>query len=316
MSNERPFLSVIFSFRNEEDGIPKLLCRMREVLDPLSLSYELVFVNDDSTDRSLELLIELRKEDPRIKVVNMSRRFGVYPCMMAGFTVARGDAVAIMAADLQDPPEVLVEMIQKFREGAEVVNTVRTKRLGENPFKMWVTSKAYQIINALSDVDLPENMGDFKLVSRKVVNELLKLKEVDPYLRGIIRWMGFKQETVYYVRHARYSGKTHFPLLGKAPVQEFVRGITSFSAIPLYACLIYGFLISFFAFAYMAVVIVTKFMGLNIPGWSGLMAAILFLGGNVLLTNGVLGLYLARIYNQVKERPRFIIEETFGFEDD
>jgi dolichol-phosphate mannosyltransferase len=181
---------------------------------------------------------------------------------------------------------------------------------------MWVTTKAYRAINALSDVDLPENMGDFKLLSRKVVDQLMNLKELDPYLRGIIRWIGFRQETVYYVRAPRFSGKTHFPLLGIGPIQEFIRGITSFSAAPLYACLIYGFVISLFAFVYLIVVVTTKLIGVNIPGWSAIMAAILFLGGNVLLTNGVLGLYIARIYNQIKERPRYIISDKIGFEEE
>lgn len=316
MANELNLLSAIFSFRNEEEGMDELVARMRSTLDPLGIDYELIFVNDDSTDGSLEILKKYNAEDPRIKIVNMSRRFGHYPCALAGFKCARGDAMVMISTDLQDPPELIPEMIEKFKAGADVVNTVRTKRLGENPLKMWITKKAYQVINALSDIELPENMGDFKLLSRKVVNELMNMKELDPYLRGIIRWIGFHQETVYYVRAARYSGKTHFPLLGKGPIQEFIRGVTAFSSAPLYACLIYGFIISLLAFLYLIVVVTTKIIGVNLPGWSAIMAAILFLGGNTLLTNGVLGLYIARMYDQIKERPRYIISEKIGFEGD
>lgn len=308
-------LSIIFSFRNEESVLDELLRRVRASIEPLNIDYELIFVNDDSTDRSLEILLKEREKDKRIKIINMSRRFGFYPCIMAGLHNARGDAVIYMATDLQDPPELIPEMVEKFRNGADVVNTIRTKRLGESAFKMWVTKKAYWLINLLSDIELPENMGDFKLLSRKVVNKLLNLKEYDPYLRGIVRWLGFKQDTVYYERPPRFSGKTHFPLFGKAPVQEFIRGITSFSAAPLYIALIYGFIISGLSFTYLLVVIITKFMGINLPGWSALMAVTLFLGGNILLTNGFLGLYIARIYNQVKNRPSFIISDTIGFDN-
>jgi len=308
------FLSVVFSFRNEEQGLDELLARMRQVLDPLPLSYELIFVNDDSSDRSLDILTGYRESDKRIKIVTMSRRFGFYPCVMAGFANASGDAVVYMATDLQDPPELLPEMIEKFRQGADVVNTVRTKRLGESRLKMWLTRKAYRIINLASDVELPENMGDFKLLSRRVLDHLLALDERDPYLRGIVRWLGFRQETVSYERPARFSGSTHFPLFGRAPAEEFVRGITAFTAAPLYLVLLYGFLISLLSFLYLFIVILQKFLGFNLPGWTAIMATILFLGGNILLAIGFLGLYIGRIYRQIQHRPRYIIKDAVGFD--
>jgi len=309
-------LSVVFSFRNEEVGLDELIVRVRSVLASQNIAYELIFVNDDSTDRSLEILKGYHESDKRIKIVNMSRRFGFYPCILAGIAHSQGDAVVYMATDLQDPPELIPEMVAKFIAGADVVNTIRTKRHGESAFKMWATKKAYRIINLLADIDLPENMGDFKLLSRRVAKELLSLREYDPYLRGIVRWLGFRQETVYYERPARFSGKTHFPLFGKAPAQEFIRGITSFSAVPLYIALLYGFIVSLLSFLYLIFVIVTKFLGVNLPGWSALMAVTLFIGGNMLLTNGFLGLYIGRIYSQVKNRPSYLIDNTIGFDKD
>jgi dolichol-phosphate mannosyltransferase len=158
-------------------------------------------------------------------------------------------------------------------------------------------------------------MGDFKLLSRRVVDTLLRLPENDPYLRGIIRWVGFRQDSIPYQRLPRHSGRTHFPLLSAAPVQEFIRGVTSFSVAPLLLCLIYGAVISLISLSYIGVIVVTKLMGINPPGFSAIMAATLFLNGNVLLTNGLIGLYIARIYNQVKDRPRYIIQGTVGLDD-
>ena len=314
-AREETFLSVVLSFRNEESTLEALLAELRQALDPLGVRCEFVFVNDASTDRSLEILLRQRETDARVKIVNMSRRFGFYPCIMAGLASARGNAVVYMCTDLQDPPDLIPRMLEAFWDGAEVVNTVRTKRLGESAFKMWVTRKAYQVINLLSDIDLPENMGDFKLLSRRVVDTLLRLPENDPYLRGIIRWVGFRQDSIPYQRLPRHSGRTHFPLLSAAPVQEFIRGVTSFSVAPLLLCLIYGLVVSLISLSWIGVIVVTKLMGINPPGFSAIMAATLFLNGNLLLTNGLIGLYIARIYNQVKDRPRYIIQGTVGLDD-
>ncbi|MBI5641247.1 MAG: glycosyltransferase family 2 protein [Nitrospirae bacterium] len=308
-------LSVVFSFRNESSVIETLVKRVIGALEPLGIDLEIIFVNDDSDDGSLDILMRLRETDKRVKVINMSRRFGVHPCVIAGLKHTKGDAVVYMDADLQDPPELIPKMIEKWKEGADVVNTVRTKRLGENPFRMWLTKKAYQVINAVSDIDLPVNMGDFKLLSRRTVDELLKINEYDPFMRGLVRWVGFRQETVLYTRDARFAGETHFSLLrSTGPTKEFLRGFTSFSTAPLYISLIYGFIISLFSFCYLIVVIIDKFLGTNLPGWTAIMAATLFLGGNILLTNGFLGLYIARIYNQVKNRPLFIVKDKIGFD--
>jgi len=308
-------LSIVFSFRNEELNLEELLVRLRTVLEPLSLDHELIFVNDNSTDKSFSILEKQRETDKRIKIINMSRRFGNHPCVMAGLHYAHGDAVIYMDTDLQDPPELIPQMVEKWRQGADVVNMMRIKRLGESPLKMWVTKQAYKIINFISDIDLQENVGDFKLLSRRVVNELVKLNEYDPYMRGLVRWVGFKQEVIHYVRQARFSGETHFSIFGTGPIKEFIRGITGFSAAPLYFAMLFGVLISLMSFLLIIYVLYCKFVEISVPGWAGPMVAILFLGGIILITNGLLGLYIGRIYNQVKNRPHYIIESTHGFED-
>jgi len=305
-------VSIVFSFRNEAEVLTELLERLKTTLRPLKIPYELIFVNDASSDSSLDILLEHRKKDKHIKIINMSRRFGIHPCVLAGMRHAKGDAVIYMDADLQDPPEIIPQLIEKWQTGADVVNTVRTKRLGENPLKMWITKMAYKILNAISDIDVPLNMGEFKLLSRPVVNEIIQLDEGDPFFRGLVRWVGFKQETIYYVRDPRFDGKTHYPLLGLGPLKEFLRGIISFSLAPLYFAIILGFVISTISFMAMVYILVNKFLGNNLPGWSGIMVTTLFLGGMILLTNGFLGIYIGKIHNQVKMRPNYIVRDTIG----
>lgn len=311
-------ISIVFSFRNEEKVIPALVERIARVMENVlenAYAYELIFVNDASSDRSLEALLMLRESNKCIKIINMSRRFGVTPCVIAGLTAAQGDAVIYMDTDLQDPPELIPKLIAKWREGAEVVHTIRTKRHGENSVKMGITSIAYKLINVFADIDIHENAGDFKLLSRNAVNEILKLEEHDPYLRGLSVWVGFRQEKVFYERNARHSGERKFSLFNSLnPYKEFIRGVTSFSASPLYFALILGFLVAMVAFAALVFVIYTKMMGRAIPGWTAIMAAILFLGGAILFTIGILGIYMARIYEQIKGRPRYIVNNQIGFD--
>lgn len=223
-------LSFVFSFRNEVENIPELVRRVVAVSESIkNLDYEMIFVNDASDDNSLELLIELQALYP-ITIVNMSRRFGITPCILAGFAIARGDAVVYMDSDLQDPPELVSVMVEKFRNGAEVVHTTRTERAGENRIKMWATNLAYSVINHFSDIELPCNTGDFKLLSSKVVKKILELNEYDPHMRGLSVWVGFQHEVVFYKRDPRSGGESKFPLLSKGPRNEFVRGLTAYSA--------------------------------------------------------------------------------------
>ncbi|MBF0137037.1 MAG: glycosyltransferase family 2 protein [Magnetococcales bacterium] len=312
----RLFLSVVFSLRNEEDVLHELFSRLYNTLDSLDLRYELIFVNDDSTDRTLEILREHAARDERVKVINTSRRFGVIRCFLAGFRYARGDALVYMDADLQDPPELIRTLVEKWREGADVVHTTRTKRHGEHPVKMWLTRKAYQIINFVADIEIPVNTGNFKLLSRRVVEQILAIDEQDPFLRGLVIWVGFKQVYVQYERQARHSGTTHYPLLRSAnPTRSFVTGVISFSSAPLYFALVMGLLVSVGSFFYLIFVIVTRMMfGWHQPGWPAIMVTMLFLGGTILFTIGVLGLYVGKIYNHIKGRPLVVIESTVNVE--
>lgn len=301
-------LSIVFSFRNEEENIKELVKRISLVLHGIEkLSYELIFVNDDSTDDSLNILLALQKKYP-IRIINMSRCFGVTPCLLAGFEKASGDAVICMDSDLQDPPELIPQLLERFNNGIEVVHTTRTHRYGESALKMWLTKRAYNIINYFSDIHLPENTGDFKLLSRKVVNEILKLSEYDPYMRGLSVWVGYKQDFVFYRREARFSGKTHFPLFSKGPVREFIRGLTAFSAAPLYFSLLIGFITFLFSILLIIYAFIAKFTGLAMPGSTSILITISFFSGIILVTNGLIGLYIASIYNEVKKRPRYIIK--------
>lgn len=303
-------ISFVFSFRNEEANLAELARRVDAAMEHVvDARYEMLFVNDNSTDRSLEILRSLQERLP-ITVINMSRRFGVTPCVLAGLAHAKGDAVIYMDADLQDPPEIVPEMIQRFRGGAEVVHTRRRDRDGETALKMWLTGWAYRAINYFSELELPENMGDFKLLSRKVVDEILKMPEQDPYMRGLSVWVGFRQEFVEYVRQPRFSGRTHFPIFGKGPIMEFLRGLTTFSAGPLYISFFLGLATVFFGGLLVAYALITKLAGISSPGASGVLIAMAIFSGIILMTNGVMGLYIARIYEQVKARPRYVIKDV------
>lgn len=309
-------LSIVLSFRNEAEGLEELITRIRAAIEPLDIEHEMIFVNDDSTDASLELLKKFNKEDPRIKIVNMSRRFGVAPCTIAGFRYASGDAIVYMDSDLQDPPELIPKLVEKWKDGYDVVHTTRTKRRGENYFKMLLTRIAYRAINMVSEIDIPMNTGDFKLLSRRAMNEVLRLKEYDPFLRGLSRWVGFKQVQVTYERDARFAGETHYSLFRSLnPVKEFIRGLTSYSEVPLYFALVVGFFVSIAAFIYLFYIFFSRyFLGMHLPGWPAMMVTMLFLGGTILFTIGVLGLYIGKIYQEIKKRPQFIVESTLGLE--
>ena len=307
-------VSLVFSFRNEEDVLDELIRRVVVTLDDIEYNYELVFVNDDSSDRSLEILNSHRTTHPNIKIVNMSRRFGVSSCVMAGLRFSRGDIVIYMDADLQDPPEIIPQMIALFRNGADVVKTVRVLRRGESKTKMLLTRIAYRLINRVSDIELLENAGDFKLLRRRVVDEVIKLNEYQPYTRGLISWVGFRQETITYERDERFGGNSKFSLLRSVgPLNEFIKGFTAFSEIPLYFSLIFGISVATGAFGLLIFILIYKFLGLSLPGWAAIMTVLLLLGGMTLITNGVIGIYIGRVFNNIKGRPAYIISSITGF---
>ena len=307
-------LSVITTLRNEERCLQELIGRLQRTIQSLSIDYELIFINDASTDRSLEILKEERKRDGNIKIINMSRRFGNAQCILVGFHYARGDGVLYMDADLQDPPELIPQMLEKLEEGADVIYTKRLTRKGDPRFKTWLTKWAYRFLRFSGNIELPVDAGDFKLLSRRAVNELIKLKEKNPFVRGLVTWVGFKQVPIYYHRQERFAGKSHFPLFESVHVQAFLSALTAFSTLPLNLILILGFAVAFLSFAYLVAILVMFFIGINIPGWTTMMSVMLILGAVQLLTVGFLGLYIGRIYEEVKGRPNYIVESSIGFD--
>jgi len=317
--HSKPTVSVVLSFYNEENVLRELIRRLRAVLsalqgDSIIAKYELIFVDDSSTDRSAEILRdEFAAND--LVIVTTSRNFGVSECVLAGIEQSRGDVVIYMDADLQDPPELIPRLIEEWLKDdeVEVVYTVRTKREGEHPLKMLLTKVGYRVIRTISDIDLPVDAGDFKLLSRRAVNELLKLREQKPYLRGLVSWIGFKQTRVQYRREARFDGRrnTKFPVLSKRVVDGYLdRALISFSDAPLKFALYAGFLISTISLLYLIVIVMQKILGLYEPGWPSLMFAILFLGGVQCMLLGFVGLYINTIFRETKRRPNYIIKEV------
>ena len=302
-------LSIVFSFRNEEGNIRELIERVHSCLEKIpNWEYEAIFVNDDSTDNSEKILLELQKIYP-IRIINMSRNFGIDPCVLAGFRNAKGDAIIYLHSDLQDPPEVIADLIKKHEEGFEIVHTVRTKRKGEGKFRMFVTKIAYRIINLLSDINLPIEAGDYKLISQKALTNILNQKEFRPYVRGLSVWVGFKQTYCYYEREPRGSGKSKMPLLSDGPIVDFINGLTSYSLKPLYLGILFGLISMVTSFGLIIFALFLKFSNLAVPGLTSIIIAISFFSGILLLTLGVIGIYLARIFEQTKGRDQYIIKE-------
>lgn len=311
---DNPLLSVVFSFRNEAQVIPELVKRLQAALGPLPLRREFIFVNDASNDASLEVLIKLHETSaPEIRIVNLSRRFGVTPGVLAGFHNSKGDAIVYMDCDLQDPPELIPKLVEEWRRGADVVHTTRTARRGENPFRIFLIRTAYKLINTISDITLLENTGDFKLISRRAMNEILKLGEFDPFMRGLVSWVGFNQVQVFYERDARFAGQTKFSLWRSLnPYKEFIRGLTLFSSMPLYFALFAGMFVSIVSFAWLFVAVIASLVGHGSRvSWLGL--AMIFLGGTILFTIGILGIYVGKIHRDIKGRPNYIVSDTVGF---
>ena len=301
-------ISFVFSFKNEENNLEELIKRVDSSVKKLkNYNYELIFVNDDSDDNSAKILENLQKTFP-ITLINMSRTFGVGPCVLAGFNHAKGDCVVYMDSDLQDPPELLDKLINKYENGADVVHTVRTERLGETKFKLLLTKIAYKLINFLSDINLPSEAGDFKLISKKALSKILDQKESRPYIRGLSVWVGFKQAYVEYVRKPRHEGKTKFPLFSAGPISQFVNGVTAYSLKPLYFGIILGMISIVFSILLIFYAFYMKFTNLAVPGTAGIIITISFFSGIILLTIGITGLYIARIFEEVRGRDAYVIK--------
>ena len=307
-------MSIIVPIYNEEEVLPETYKRLTAVMQQFGEAYELVFVNDGSRDRSPYMLAELCEQDKNVKFINFSRNFGHQPAITAGMDYARGQAVVVIDADLQDPPELILDMAAKWREGFDVVYGKRTKRKGETIFKKVTAKFYYRLLKSMTKVEIPTDTGDFRLIDRKVCNAMKRMPERNRYVRGLVSWVGFKQTAVEYVRDERFAGETKYPL--RKMLKLAMDGITSFSYKPLKLATGLGFVFAIVSFIYLLVVIfLALFTDTTISGWASMMVVQLFSTGVILIVLGIIGEYVGRIFDEIKERPTYIVRETIGFEE-
>ncbi len=301
--------SVIAPIYNENDNLPELYRRVREVMDSTGQPWELVLVDDGSTDGSTEQIRALAQQDPRVRPVIFARNFGHQIAVTAGLDYARGQAVIIIDADLQDPPEVMLDLIARWKEGYEVVYAVRTEREGETWFKKTTAALFYRLIYRITDVDIPLDTGDFRLLDRKVVDVMKQMRERHRFLRGMSAWVGFRQIGVPYKRAPRFAGETKYPL--KKMLRLALNAITGFSYFPLQLATYFGFLSAGLAIIAIPLVIYLRMSGSQaFYGQATTLIAVLFLGGVQLISLGVLGEYIGRLYDEAKGRPLYIVREA------
>jgi dolichol-phosphate mannosyltransferase len=304
-------LSVVVPCYNEEQVINACHSALTRVLQQSVPDYQIVYVNDGSIDDTYQLLREKQRSDPRVKVIDLSRNFGHQIAVSAGLEHADGSAVAIIDADLQDPPEVLVQMVQLWQQGYEVVFGVRKLRQGENWFKLKTAEWFYRVLNLFSDIEIPRDTGDFRLLDRKAVDALLRMKERDRLLRGLSSWIGFRSYGLQYERLARQAGTTKYPL--HKMVRLAFDGILSFSVVPLRIVSLMGILtagISVIGISY--ALILRLFTRIWVPGWTLLFIGMLFIGGLQMLSLGIVGEYIGRIYGEAKQRPLYFVREVLS----
>jgi glycosyltransferase involved in cell wall biosynthesis len=314
-SSERPLLlSVVIPCMNEEEVLRETHRCLVAVLQEAPVGFEIVYVDDGSTDSTPDLLRELQNQDAHVRVVRFSRNFGHQVAITAGLEHASGDAVVIIDADLQDPPEIILEFLAKWLDGYDVVYGVRTERAGETAFKLWTARLFYRFISRLSDVAIPLDTGDFRLMDRRVVNSLLSMPERDRFVRGMVSWLGFSQIGVPYRRAPRAAGSTKFSLFKM--LRFALDGIFSFSILPLRLATWTGFAASALAIFGILVILLDKFLAVPgmVKGWTSTVIAVLFIGGVQLISLGIIGEYVGRIYGESKRRPLYIVRERMGFE--
>jgi dolichol-phosphate mannosyltransferase len=308
-------VSVVIPVYNEEGNIYLLKERLYKVLEETKNDFELVFVNDGSRDKTLEILENMANKDDKIKIINFSRNFGHQIAVTAGLDNCNGDCAVIIDADLQDPPELIIEMLAKWNEGYEVVFAQREKRKGESIFKIATAAIFYRILKKLTNVDIPVDTGDFRLIDRKVVDSLKNMPEKNRFIRGMVSWVGFKQIGVKFIREERHSGETKYPL--KKMLKFALTGITSFSFVPLQLATYLGFFVSGASFIVALWVFYLKFFTNNtIQGWASTTIIVLFLGGIQLITLGIIGEYIGRISEEIKNRPVYIVKDKINFKKD
>jgi glycosyltransferase involved in cell wall biosynthesis len=308
-----PVFSLVVPIYNEEAVLPVLLRRLDELLGQLDGPAEVIFVDDGSRDVSPIVLEAKARADSRYKFLKLSRNFGHQVAITCGMARARGQAIVVMDADLQDPPEIVLELIAKWREGFDVVAAQRLSRAGESRFKRLTAALFYRVIGRLADVDLPPDVGDFRLVDRKALDSFLAMPERDRFVRGMFAWIGFRQAVVPFHRPARAAGETKYPL-GRM-LRLAADGLVAFSDAPLRAALWAGLAVCAVAAVYASWVVVMWASGAALQrGWSSMILVTTFLGGANMLMTGVLGVYIGRIHGEVKRRPLYVVEKAIGFE--
>lgn len=308
------FISVVVPVFNESEGIGAFHERTMAAMSRIPTShFELVYVDDGSSDGSWELLRGFADADERVRVVKLSRNFGHQIAITAGMDHASGDCAVVIDADLQDPPEVIADLVEAWRKGFDVVYAVRNERPGESRLKLATAAMFYRLLRRIVGIDIPLDAGDFRLLSRRVLDELGRMREKDRFVRGLVSWIGFRQVGVPYDRDVRVAGETKYPY--SKMIQFALDGITSFSSLPLRLATWLGWTTSAFAFLYILTLPIQWMRGITVAGFPTIMAALLFLGGVQLICLGIVGEYLGRVFNEVKPRPLYLVDERLGAED-
>ena len=303
-----PLLSVVAPVHNEEALVAAFCERVRAAVGALG-PYELVLVDDGSTDSSWQRLLEVAAADPSVRLIRLSRNFGHQQALTAGLDAARGDAVVTIDSDLQDPPELIPELVARWREGYDVVYAVRAEREGESAVKLATASVFYRLLRRMTTTEIPADAGDFRLLSRRVVDALARMPERARFLRGMTSWVGYRQAGVPYRREARTAGETKFPL--RKMVRFALDAVTSFSTLPIRLVTGLGFLMVIFCIGYLAYTLYAKFASHDtVPGWTSVIIIVLLLGGVQLLSLGIIGQYVARIFDEAKQRPLYLVDEV------
>lgn len=309
----QPIFSIVAPVYNEEETVHHFYERVIHVMEEVGEPFELVLINDGSSDGSYRAMRELHLRDPRVRVVNFARNFGHQIAITAGLDYARGQAVIIIDSDLQDPPEVIPDLIARWRDGAEVVYAQRKNRRGESKFKVLTAAVFYRLIGRITSVNIPQDTGDFRLLDRQVVDNLIQMREHHRFMRGLSAWIGFRQEAVLYERHERYAGTTKYPLMKM--VRFSLDAITSFSHVPLQLATSFGFFLAGISLVGVVIAALLRIFTGAIVGQATTLIMVLFIGGIQLIFLGVIGEYLGRIYDEVRARPLYVVRDVLDSEE-
>ncbi|MFW6224939.1 MAG: glycosyltransferase family 2 protein [Bacteroidota bacterium] len=310
---DKQLISIVLPIYNEEESIEEMIKTVFSALKNIDYQIELLCINDGSKDNTLFLLDKMAKDDPRIRIINLARNFGHQLAVTAGVDQSKGDCAIVIDADLQDPPELIISMIEKWKEGYQVVYAKRKVRKGEPLLRLWAIKIFYRVLKRVTNVDIPLDTGDFRLMDKQVIENLKNMPERYRFIRGMVSWVGFNQIGIEYDRNKRYRGKSKYPFTKLLSLA--LNGIVSFSFAPLRIATFLGFIVSIVSFIYALYILYQKFINdLALQGWASLMIVILFLGGLQLLTLGIIGEYVGRTNIEVKKRPIYIIKEIINYE--